>query len=116
MSSVRDKPAETPDGEPAKKKVKFSSQVSVQEFHAHPAAETVVFHLLYSTTPAELEQEIARGGQPFQCEFYNQVSCDVIAGLQQVRIHACTVMAGSSVLHQRLLTMWCAHSIHVRDC
>ncbi|WIA11310.1 hypothetical protein OEZ85_011433 [Tetradesmus obliquus] len=76
MSSVKGDPSEVQGDGPVKKKVKFSSQVSVQEFHAHPAAETVVFHLLYSTTPAELEQEMASGGQPFKCEFYNQVFGD----------------------------------------
>jgi hypothetical protein len=74
MPSHKDRPAETPEGGPSKKKVKFSNQVNVQEFHAHPAAETVVFHLLYSASTAELEREISAGGQPFQCEFYNQVS------------------------------------------
>lgn len=58
------------------KKVKFSPNVSIKEFDAHRAADTVQFHALYSTTveELELEKEIALGGQPFRCEFYNQVS------------------------------------------
>jgi hypothetical protein len=93
MPSNKDRPAEAPEGGPSKKKVKFSSQVSVQEFHAHPAAETVVFHLLYSTSTAELEQEISAGGRPFHCEFYNQVSDSLRQHASSQQVHPCTLIS-----------------------
>jgi hypothetical protein len=104
MSSAKGEPAEALEGAPPKKKVKFSSQVSVQEFHAHPAAETVVFHLLYSTTPSELEQEMAKGGQPFNCEFYNQVGLGLSTCLQEVCWHGMhSISKPACCLHAALL-------------
>jgi hypothetical protein len=50
-----------------------SPQVSISEFLAIPAKDALTFHVLYSTTAADLEAEIQAGGAPFTCEFYNQV-------------------------------------------
>eukprot|EP00878_Enallax_costatus_P041092 GHUV01047556.1.p1 GENE.GHUV01047556.1~~GHUV01047556.1.p1 ORF type:complete len:107 (+),score=15.64 GHUV01047556.1:102-422(+) len=69
-------PEKAPDrpynGRPSKK-VKFSPQVQVAEYHAVPAQDTVTFHLLLATTAEQLQRQMASGGMPFKCEFYNQV-------------------------------------------
>lgn len=91
-----DRAADRPSNHRPSKKVKFSQQVQVAEYHAVSAQETVTFHLLSATTADELEREIASGGIPFKCEFYNQVrslpaaagsaaSRDSSANAQQVR-------------------------------
>jgi hypothetical protein len=115
MPSNKERPAEGPEGGSSKKKVKFSSQVSVQEFHAHPAAETVVFHLLHGTTPAELEQEISTGGQPFHCDFYNQVSGTHprLTCVQQVRMARTHAVALVCMLNS--VTVICTCCGHVRN-
>jgi hypothetical protein len=60
----------------ALKRVKFSPQVAVAEFHAHLAKDTCVFHLVSCTSALELERQIAEGGNRFKCEFFNQVFGD----------------------------------------
>lgn len=74
---------------PAAKKVKFSEAVEVQEYHAHPAADALTFHLLEGGSATELATEIDEGGGwPFQAEFFNQVFGDAeeIKGYQGLSV------------------------------
>lgn len=68
-----DRDNDRPNNNRPSKKVKFSPQVQIAEYHAVPAQDTVTFHMLSSSTAEELDREIAAGGMPFKCEFYNQV-------------------------------------------
>eukprot|EP00878_Enallax_costatus_P032718 GHUV01035978.1.p1 GENE.GHUV01035978.1~~GHUV01035978.1.p1 ORF type:complete len:242 (+),score=25.95 GHUV01035978.1:102-827(+) len=85
-------PEKAPDrpynGRPSKK-VKFSPQVQVAEYHAVPAQDTVTFHLLLATTAEQLQRQMASGGMPFKCEFYNQVfgESEEINGYKGLQVH-----------------------------